>query len=53
MSLDLEKPPTVEPLGDPPHLCARIWSLDLDPLADERLEAAGGPVQCIAFGHRV
>jgi hypothetical protein len=43
----------VEPFGDPPHLGAWIRSLDLDPLADEWLQTAGGPMKCIAFWHRV
>ena len=51
--LDGEQAPAVEPLGDPSDLGARVRRLDLDPLADERLQAAGGPVKCVAFGHRV
>ena len=51
--LDGEQAPAVEPLGDLPDLGAWVRSLDLDPFADERLQAAGGPVKCIAFGHRV
>ena len=51
--LDGEQSPAVEPFRDPPDLGARIRSLHLDPFADERLQAAGSPVKCIAFRHRV
>ena len=51
--LDGEQAPAVEALGDLPDLGTWVGSLDFDPFADERLQAARSPVKCIAFRHRV
>ena len=42
---DGEQAPAVEPLGEPSDLGARVRCLDLDSLADERLQPAGRPVK--------
>ena len=41
----------VDLLGHARHLSARIRRLGADPLADERLEPACGPVQGVSLGH--
>ncbi len=48
--LDAFQPPTVETAGDVQRRGARMGSLDLDPLADESLQAASGAVDAVALG---
>jgi hypothetical protein len=50
-SLDSRQTPPVEPLGETEDGGARVRSLDLDALADERLQAASGAMESIAFWH--
>ena len=49
---DCFQPAAVEPFRDP--LCSRAWMrrLDLDTLADERLQLSCGAAQGVTFGHR-
>ena len=49
--LDLEQLAAVEPLRDAGDPGPRMRSLDVESLADERLEAARRAVKCVAFGH--
>ena len=42
---------SVQALGDACRSCPGVTRLDLEPLADEHLQAAGRTVQGIAFGH--
>ncbi len=49
--LDRLQPPTVEPLRDPLHGRARVRRLDLDALADQRLQSRRCPPQRISLGH--
>jgi hypothetical protein len=51
-SLDSEQPSAVEPLSDLLDRGARVRRLDFDPLADENLEAPGGPCEGVAFRHQ-
>jgi hypothetical protein len=46
----LEAPP-IDAFGDLGRACARMERLDLEPLADERLETPRCTVERIAFGH--
>ena len=50
--LDALEPPSVEALGDALAGRARVGRLDLDVLSDEDLQALGGAVEGITFGHR-
>jgi len=49
--LDRFEHAAVETLSDPFGLRARVRRLGLDPLADERLQAPGSPVEGVALGH--
>ena len=50
--LDLQQLAAVEPLGDTRQPGPRMRRLDLELLADERLEAPRRAVKTVAFGHR-
>jgi hypothetical protein len=49
--LDPVEPPAVEALGQALHCGAGMRSLDVDALADERLQPPGDAVERISFGH--
>ena len=49
--VDRLEPPAVQPLGEALDRGARVRRLDLESLADERLEPCRGPSQRIALGH--
>jgi hypothetical protein len=49
--LDGLEPPPIQPFGHALRGRARVWCLDRHALADEHLEAAGGAMERVAFGH--
>ena len=51
--VDAEQAAAVELLRDPAYLGARVRRLDLELLADERLQPASRPMERISFRHGV
>jgi hypothetical protein len=51
--LDREQTLAVQPFGQSVHRSTRVRGLDLEALADERLEPAGRAVKCVTLRHRV
>jgi signal transduction histidine kinase len=49
--IDTLEPASVEARGEVQGGGARVGRLDLDPLADERLEPAGGAMDAVSLGH--
>src|SRR5581483_2519829 len=49
--LDREQSAAVQPLDEPARCRARMGRLDLEPLADERLQAPRRAVESVALGH--
>jgi hypothetical protein len=49
--LDGFEAPSVEPFRDAFRRSTGMWSLDLDALADERLQPSGCAAQRVTFGH--
>jgi hypothetical protein len=48
---DFVEPPSVQALGNSRRSGTRMGCLDLERLADEGPEAAGGTVKAVTFGH--